>query len=135
MDIIENITKASELLNEVEDYGNTLAERLSILDSKEQDLLHFIENNNLSILWSYKMLKEIKSIRLERRKVKNDMELLYKFNEIKSKLTSKNNRDFILADLNKRAKQLNIPYKNRQYTDEEMSKIIGFGKSNKEEEK
>lgn len=135
MDIIENITKASELLNEVEDYGNTLAERLSILDSKEQDLLHFIENNNLSILWSYKMLKEIKGIRLERRKVKNDMELLYKFNEIKSKLTSKNNRDFILADLNKRAKQLNIPYKNRQYTDEEMSKIIGFGKSNKEEGK
>mgnify|MGYP003300143216 CR=1 FL=1 len=125
MDIIENVRKATELLNEVEDYGATLFDKLSVLDSKEQDLLHYIENNKINVLWCYKMVREIKNIRLERRKVKNDMELMYKFNEDKNKLASKENRGFILTNLNKRAKLFDIPYKNRQYSEEELQKIVG----------
>lgn len=125
MDIIENVRKATELLNEVEEYGATLFDKLSVLDSKEQDLLHYIENNRINVLWCFKMVREIKDIRLERRKVKNDMELIYKFNESKNKLASKENRPFIITELNKRAKLFDAPYKNRQYTDEELRNILG----------
>lgn len=125
MDIIENVRKATELLNEVEEYGATLFDKLSVLDSKEQDLLHYIENNRINVLWCFKMVREIKDIRLERRKVKNDMELIYKFNESKNKLASKENRPFIITELNKRAKLFDAPYKNRQYTEEELHSILG----------
>lgn len=125
MDIIENVRKATELLNEVEEYGSTLFDKLSVLDSKEQDLLHYIENNRINVLWCFKMVREIKDIRLERRKVKNDMELIYKFNESKNKLASKENRPFIITELNKRAKLFDAPYKNRQYTEEELHSILG----------
>ena len=125
MDIIENVRKATELLNEVEEYGATLFDKLSVLDSKEQDLLHYIENNRINVLWCFKMVREIKNIRLERRKVKNDMELIYKFNESKNKLASKENRPFIITELNKRAKLFDAPYKNRQYTEEELHSILG----------
>lgn len=126
MDVISKITEAVNLLNEVDDYGSTLVSKLSELDSKEQDLLHYIENNKISILWCYRMIKQIKTLREERRKVKNDMELVYKFNEVKTKMISgKENRQFMMVDLHKKEKQLQTTYKNRQYSEEDIQKIIG----------
>lgn len=126
MNVIDKLTEAIDLLNEVDDYGATLVSKLSELDSKEQDLLHYIENNKIRILWVYRMVKEIKTIREERRKVKNDMELISKFNEVKTRITSgKDNRRLMLAELHKRDKQLHTTYKNRQYTEEDMQKIVG----------
>lgn len=126
MDVISKITEAVDLLNEVDDYGSTLVSKLSELDSKEQDLLHYIENNKISILWCYRMIKQIKTLREERRKVKNDMELVYKFNEVKTKMISgKENRQFMMIDLHKKEKQLQTTYKNRQYSEEDIQKIIG----------
>ena len=128
MEIIEEITEAIDILNRVDEYGSTLVERLSVLDSKEQDLLHYIENNKIGIFWCYRMIKEIKSVREERRKVKNDMELMTRFNDVKSKISSKENRQFILTELHKREKQLQTVYKNRQYTEEDMERILKGGK-------
>ena len=132
MEVLDKINNALTLLNEVDEYDSTLNGRLSELDSKEQDLLHYIENNKISILWCYKMVKEIKTIRQERRRVKNDMDLLSKYNEIKNKLASKDNRQFIMPELYKKEKQLATVYKNRQYTEEDMKKIIGIGGSTAE---
>lgn len=128
MEVLNKIDEALTILNDIDEYDSTLNGRLSELDSKEQDLLHYIENNKISILWCYKMVKEIKTIRQERRRVKNDMDLLSKFNELKSKISSKDNRQFILPELHKKEKQLSTIYKNRQYTEEDMNKIVGLGK-------
>lgn len=128
MDVMDKITDAVTVLNEIDDYAATLTNKLSILDSKEQDLLHYIENNRINILWCYRMIKEIKTVREERRKVKNDMEMIFKYNEIKSRLTSRENRQFVLTELHKKEKQLDTAYKNRQYTDEEMQDLLKGGK-------
>lgn len=125
MQVLDKINNAISTLNEIDEYDSTLNGRLSELDSKEQDLLHYIENNKISILWCYKMVNEIKTIRQERRRVKNDMDLLSKYNEIKNKLASKDNRQFIMPELYKKEKQLATVYKNRQYTMEDMEKIVG----------
>ena len=124
MDVIEEITEIVDRLNKIDEYNSTLIDNLSSLDCKQQDLLHYIENNKINVLWCYRMLKEMKQIRMNRRKVKNDIELLSKFNDQKKKIISKENRKFILTELNKKNKQLQTNYKNRQYTDEELQKIL-----------
>lgn len=124
MDIMKKLNEAIDTLDDIDVYGNSLSERLSILDTKQQDLLHYIENNKINMLWCYRMIREIKSIREERRKVKNDMELFYRFNELKNRITSKDNRRFVLTELHKKEKQLDSIYKNRQYTDEELLSLL-----------
>ena len=47
MNVMDKLTEAIDILNEVDEYAATLNNRLSVLDSKEQDLLHYIENNDL----------------------------------------------------------------------------------------
>ena len=105
MNVIEKITQAVEILNEIDQYDSGLSQLLSECDEKEQDLLHFIENNKINVLWCYKYTRE--------------------FNEHKTKLVSTiENRKIMLTEIHKREKQLNCPYKNRRYTDEEIQKII-----------
>ena len=95
-----------------------------MVDSKLQDLLHYIENNKINVLWCYRMIKEIKVLREERRKIKNDMELLSKYSEQKNKIISKENRQFLMTEIYKKEKLLGKNYTNKQYTEEEMQKIL-----------
>lgn len=125
MDVKEKITEAVELLNEIDQYDSGLSQLLSEYDEREQDLLHFIENNKINVLWCYKYTRELKTIREKRRIIKNDMEIIRKFNEHKTKLVSTiENRKILLAEIHKRENQLNCPYKNRRYTEEEIQKVI-----------
>ena len=124
MNVAEEIKDVVERLDRIDEYNNSLTDNLSELDCKQQDLLHYIENNKINVLWCYRMIKEIKKIREKRRKVKNDMELLSKYNEHKNKMISKENRQFLLAEVYKKEKMLSKNYTNKQYTDEEMQKII-----------
>ena len=118
------INEAIKLLNSIDEYGSTLVSKLSDLDSKEQDILHYIENNRISVLWCYNIVKKLKDIRIERRKVKNDMELMSKYNDLKNRLSSKDNREFILSQLHVKEKQLNTTYKNRKYSEEDIRNIL-----------
>lgn len=124
MDIMAKLTDAIDILNAIDEYDAALSYKLSELDCKEQDLLHHIEDNKINILWCYNIVKKIKEIRIERRKVKNDMELMSRYNEIKSKMTSKENRQFILVELHKKEKQLQTTYKNRQYSEDDIKAIL-----------
>lgn len=124
MDIMAKLTDAIDILNAIDEYDAALSYKLSELDCKEQDLLHHIEDNKINVLWCYNIVKKIKEIRIERRKVKNDMELMSRYNEIKSKMTWKENRQFILVELHKKEKQLQTTYKNRQYSEDDIKDIL-----------
>ena len=125
MDIKREIAEVIDKLNKIDEYDIMLPQLLSEYDEREQDLLHYLEKNKINVLWCYKYVKELKLIREKRRNVKNDMERLNKFKEHKSKLVSiKENRQLILAELNKRENQLNCPYKNRRYSEEDLQKIL-----------
>lgn len=125
MDVLKTIAEIVDKLNELDNYDNGLSQLLSECDEKEQDLLHYIENNKINMLWCYKYVRELKNIREKRRNIKNDMERITKFKEHKTKLVSTiDNRQLMLAELNKREKQLNCPYKNRRYAEEELQKIL-----------
>lgn len=125
MDVLKTIAEIVDKLNELDNYDNDLSQLLSECDEREQDLLHYIENNKINMLWCYKYVRELKNIREKRRNIKNDMERITKFKEHKTKLVSTiDNRKLMLAELNKREKQLNCPYKNRRYTEEDLQKVL-----------
>ena len=124
MDVIQEITDIVDKLNKIDEYDSTLVDELSKLDQKQQDLLHYIEFNKVNILWCYRMIKEIKAVREQRRKVKNDIDLCGEFSKHKNKLISKENRQLLVAELHKKIKNNSVPYKNRQYTEEEMQKVL-----------
>lgn len=114
-----------DVLNELDNYDSGLPQLLSECNEREQDLLHYVENNKINVLWCYKYVKELKSVREKRRNIKNDIERINKYKEHKTKLASTiDNRQLLLAELNKREKQLNCPYKNRRYTEEELQKVL-----------
>lgn len=125
MDIVEEITNAIKILDEVESYTESLCEALSNQDQKTSDLLHYIENNNINAAQSCHLIKEIKKVRMERRKIKNDMEIARAFKDNIGKLINTENRKMILSKLHKTSKQLESEYKNRIYTTQDFTEILG----------
>ena len=125
MDIIEEITNISKSLNKIQSYMRNLPSKLEKLNWKLLDLEHLIENNTLSTKECYRVVREIKKIRIQRRQVKNDIELYNTFKDNQSKLITIENRQFLLAELNKTQKSLGTKYKNRIYTEEEIKEMLG----------
>ena len=68
---------------------NDILQELSNVDLEQQDILHYIENNNLNASGYAKVGKLLKEIRLKRRKIKNDLD----------NLTRKYNNKFIEKDI------------------------------------
>lgn len=124
MNIVEELTNAIKILDKVEEYTDGLCEALSNEDQRISDLLHYIENNNINAAQSCHLIKEIKKVRIERRKIKNDMELARAYKDNINKLMNTDNRKMILAKLNKTSKQLETEYQNRVYSDTELTEIL-----------
>ena len=124
-EILTKIIQVIELLNEIEDYDNGLAEKLSNADSKLSDLYHVVEQYKLKTNECYRIIQEEKKVLLERRKIKDDIALLNVFKTQKEKLMNEKNRSFFKQSIYKKNKELNeSTYKNRVYTDEEISKLL-----------
>lgn len=126
MNVIEKIKDVVSILNEIDEYSNGLANKLSLCDNKICDLMHLIEFNNLSTKQRYRVIGELHKIRVERRNIKNDMSTLRIYNNNSNKLLEANNRQFLLSEIHKTLKyQQEAQYTNRVYTDEEIKELIG----------
>lgn len=125
MDIIEIVKDANKLLNSIDDYYDSIPGQQSKIDSQLSDIYHFIENNNLNAIQSCKLIKQIKIKRQERRKLINNLEILKTYKDNCNKLNNKENREFLLCELNKAKKRLKTAYRNRVYTNEQF-KTLNF---------
>lgn len=124
INIINELESAIQILNDVDEYTDTLVEELSTYDKRTSDLLHYIENNTLNAPQSCKIIKEIKTIRQERRKIKNNMEISKVYKDNINKLINKDSRNMLLTKIHKTEKQLEAEYKNRVYSLEEMENML-----------
>lgn len=124
MDIIYELDDCIKTLNKLDDYIDTLVEELSNYDKRTTDLLHYIESNNLNAPQSCKIIKEIKKVRQERRKIKNDMELSRIYKDNINKLINIDNRNILMTKIHKMEKQLESEYQNRAYTQEDIENIL-----------
>lgn len=80
-----------------------LSKELSIADTKQQELLHYIENHNLNAVESCKIIKLLKTVREERREIKNEINVVQ---SLKDTFVDKYKNKFIEKDLIKALKNL-----------------------------
>lgn len=125
MDVLENIKQSIELLDNVEKYYEELPTLQSNVDCALSDLYHCIENRKLKTDETYRIVKEIRKQRLNRRKLNNDYELLKTFKTHENKLMNSGSRKMLTNEMHKTNNRLNQPYKNRIYTDEKINEILG----------
>lgn len=124
MNMIEEVKAIVTKLDEIEKYNLSLSQQLSIIESKQQDLLHYIENNKINTFGCYKIVKELKDIRQKRRKIKNDIELMLTYNENKGVLASEKSRNSLIQKIVEAEKSLPTKYQNRCYSKEELENIV-----------
>ena len=125
MDIFKQFEKALATLNTIEDEEEKLFAKQSELDSKIQWILHYIENNSINTKTSYRLIRELKRLRTERRVVKDNMDILRSFHESEDKLKGKDNRCMLLSQLRKlKNRQENWVYSNDCYSEKEIEKIL-----------
>lgn len=103
---------------------NKYSEDFSEQDKKQQDILHYLEFNNLNSVAAYRLMKELKEVRLKRRTAEDTVNLLNNI-ALQLKFNSKSmDTDKILKD---RKKQLdNRRYKMRIYTEKQLKNIANL---------
>ena len=82
-----------------------ISEELSNADLEQQDILHYIENNNLNAGSYAKVGKLLKEVRKRRRNIKNDFE---KLQSIRDNFARKYNDKFIANDISKTLKNIEV---------------------------
>lgn len=129
MTVLDKIKEAIELLEQNDEYYNELFELQSKTDKKIDYWLHYIELNNVPVTQSYKIIKEIKRLRQERRNYKNDFELIKVFKDNEQKMCNDSNRKILFNQVCKTDnKQQNAKYSYDAYTEEERDEILGIKK-------
>ena len=68
--------------------------------------MHYIESEKFNSVDGYKLAKKLKEIRQERRKVKNQLDLIKTFQDNSNKLINSSNRKFLITSLSKTNKKL-----------------------------
>ena len=123
--ILEKIIEVSNILDEIDDFESSISSEMSNYNYKLSDLYHYVENNTMDTKKCYRLCKELKKVLKERRQFKNNVELVHEYKNNVQKLNNgKENRQLMLAAIGKRSKQLNQPYKNRVYSEEELKEIM-----------
>ena len=113
--IVSQILGVEEMLKDIDDYFNNLPTLQSQVDEELSDLLHYIENNNLSAKECAKMIKLIKQKRLIRRGLCNDYEIKKTYGTHRNKLAIETQRPFFLMEIRKTASKLNQQYRYRRF--------------------
>lgn len=101
-----------------------LSKELSIADTKQQELLHYIENHNLNAVDSCKIIKLLKAVREERREIKNEINVVQ---SLKDTFVDKYKNKFIEKDLIqalKNLKELSEKQNNPSYTYKFLTKDL-----------
>lgn len=122
--IVEKIKDAISILDEIDELIKTQPQELQQVDYKLSDLLHLIENNELSDEASINVVKEIHNLRKIRRSLQNEHEIETSYLTNKNKMIGNDTRSFLATEIFKTVKQLGKNYKNRVYTEEEIEELI-----------
>lgn len=108
----------------IEERMKELSEQQSIYDTKQDEILHYVEIHNLNAAQSCKLIKELKKVRKERRAVKDEIGII---TSIKDSFVDKYKNKFIERDVIQALKNLkevetrqNNPKYEYQYLTEEL---------------
>lgn len=125
VNVLSELKEVITSLDKVDSYFDSMSESMQNVDYKICDLMHLIEDGSLKTNECYRIVRELKKLRQERRRLKNDYQMILTYKNNHSRLNNENNRKLLLGELHKTEKQLGKNYKNRVYTEEEIKNILG----------
>lgn len=112
-ELINSINELSSRINHLYDNKDFLSHELSVTDKQIDEVMHFIEFENFSASFGYKLSLLLKLLRKYRRKLKNEFELIKSFNVHTCNNIARGNTTNAVAGL-----------LNRKYTPEYMSDLF-----------
>lgn len=116
MEIEELLKTMLVFFQDIDKRLEKLSKELSIADTKQQELLHYIENHNLNAVESCRIIKLLKTVREERREIKNEINVVQ---SLKDTFVDKYKNKFIeknLIQALKNLKELSEKQNNPSYT-------------------
>lgn len=126
MNVKEKIQEVSLILDELDDYKESLGSKLSEMDLRKSDLYHYLELMSLDSKKCYRFCKELKKVLLQRRKIKEDFAVMKHFEEQKTKLINGHeNRQLLVGSVFKHYKNIVKIGESKIYTEEELKELIG----------
>ncbi len=109
-DVIKQLTESIRVLNTIDEYLDSLDDRLSRCDMLRSDYEHIIENEDVKEINLEKLFNDMKENLNIRRKVKGDITLRQSYKNSIGKLNSIENRQFLLQGLNNSYSKLGKNY-------------------------
>lgn len=125
MGVLDNVREAVELLDDIDILEDKFSKQESISDKKIDYWLHRIEFETIPVTQAYKIIKEIKRLRIARREAKRELWLIKVYKDNQGKLCNTDNRKMLLSNLYKTSnKQQNAQYSYDAYTTEELEEVF-----------
>ena len=72
---LDLLNELNEVLGKIAEHGKSLNQELSLLDNCRNDIIHLIENAEVTQSKSYNIMKALQLLSIERRTVKNEVKL------------------------------------------------------------
>lgn len=73
---LDLLNELNDVLGKIAQHGESLNKELSLLDGCRNDIMHLIENAEITQSKSYNIMKAFQLLSLERRLVKNEVEIM-----------------------------------------------------------
>lgn len=73
---LDLLKELNEVLGKIAEHGKSLNQELSLLDNCRNDIIHLIENAEVTQSKSYNIMKAFQLLSIERRTVKNEVEIM-----------------------------------------------------------
>lgn len=118
--LIEDLDNVKKLYKKILD---EYSQKMSNVDSKQQDILHYVEFKNVNSVAGFRILKELQKVRRERRGVEDILELLNNIKQLftlTNTITAKNILNNKIDAMKKRK------YKERVYSESELDSIANL---------
>lgn len=124
LEVTDILKMILHLFQDIDKRQEELSKQQSIVDSKQDEILHYIENHNLNAIERCKVVNLLKDIRIERRQIKNEIDVI---RSLKDSFIDKYKNKFIEKDIIialKNLKELEERKNNPKYTYQYLTKDL-----------
>lgn len=123
INVVETLAKAVSILNNLDEYLESLDIGLSECDSLISDYEHFIENIDVEKVDLNKLFLNMKEVFAKRRIIKRDMALRENYKKLSMRLNNITNREFLIQDVKSFESKLGNKYHNRILKEEDLKSL------------
>lgn len=117
--LINSITGVTNAESEIFDYCS----QLEVVQWKISDIEHYLEDHIITRNGAINLTNLLQELRIERRQIKQMWELWNVYGIGRDKLKQKDYREFLIAELHKKDKELQTKYNYRQFEESYLDKL------------